>query len=243
MAALAVLILSPAMARAASTSIAVAANFTAPAKRLAAAFELKTGDNLVLSFGSSGQFLTEITQGAPYDIFLSADAKRPQKLAAMGLADQSSLFTYAVGKLVLYSAKPGYVDAQGKVLASDGFAHIAIADPKTAPYGAAGIDTLKAMGLYDKLASKIVIGKSISQTYQFVATGNAELGFVAYSQVVNVKTGSKWLVPDSDYQPIVQDAVLLKPGETDPVAKAFLAYLKTPEALAVIRSYGYGTAH
>ncbi|NNM57809.1 molybdate ABC transporter substrate-binding protein [Acidocella sp.] len=240
-AALALLTVLPAPARAASTSIAVAANFTVPAKRLAAAFAQKTGDNVVLSFGSSGQFVTEITQGAPYEVFLSADAVRPEKLAAIGLASKSSLFTYAVGKLVLYSAKPGYVDAAGKVLASGKFAHIAIADPKAAPYGAAGIEALKALGLYDTVMSKIVTGKSIAQTYEFIATGNAELGFVALSQVINAKGGSQWLVPAADYQPIVQDAVLLKAGDNDPVAKAFLAYIKSPEALAVIRSYGYAT--
>jgi molybdate transport system substrate-binding protein len=229
-------------AHAAATSIAVAANFTAPAKRLAAAFALKTGDDVVLSFGSSGQFATEITQGAPYAVLLSADAGTPKKLIAASLADKSTLFTYAVGKLVLYSAKPGYVDAQGKVLSSASFAHIAIADPKAAPYGVAGVETLKTLGLYETLAPKIVTGKSIAQTYQFVATGNAELGFVALSQVINSKGGSEWLVPAADYKPIVQDAVLLKAGATDPVAKAFLAYLKTPEALTVIHSYGYTTA-
>lgn len=240
-AALVVLAALPAPARAASTAIAVAANFTEPAKRLAAAFELKTGDNVVLSFGASGQFATEITQGAPYEVFLSADIAKPKALIAAGLAGKSSLFTYAVGKLVLYSAKPGYVDAQGKVLSGGTFAHIAIADPKAAPYGKAGIETLKTLGLYDAVAPKIVIGKSIAQTYQFIATGNAELGFVALSQVINTKGGSQWLVPAADYKPIIQDAVLLKEGENDPVAKAFLAYLKTPEALAVIRSYGYTT--
>ena len=240
-AAVAVFAALPAPARAASTSIAVAANFTEPAKRLAAAFELKTGDHVVLSFGSSGQFVTEITQGAPYEAFLSADAARPQKLASLGLADKSSLFAYAIGKLVLYSAKPGYVDAQGKVLGAGTFAHIAIADPKAAPYGEAGIETLKTLGIYDAVAPKIVTGKSIAQTYQFVASGNAELGFVALSQVINAKGGSQWLVPAADYKPIIQDAVLLKAGEGDSVAKAFLAYIKTPEALAVIRSYGYAT--
>jgi molybdate transport system substrate-binding protein len=228
-------------ARAASTSIAVAANFTEPAKRLVAAFELKTGDDVVLSFGASGQFVTEITQGAPYAVLLSADAARPQKLVSMGLAEKDSCFTYAIGKLVLFSAKAGFVDPVGKVLADGKFTHIAIADPKAAPYGAAGIETLKKLGLYEAIAPKVVTGKTISQTYQFVASGNAELGFVALSQVVNNKTGSQWLVPPADYKPIIQDAVLLKTGASDPVAKAFLAYLKTPEALAVIRSYGYAT--
>ncbi|WP_298282023.1 molybdate ABC transporter substrate-binding protein [Acidocella sp.] len=239
---LAALTLVPLGARAASTTVAVAANFTQPAKRLAAAFERKTGDNIVLSFGASGQFATEVTQGAPYAILLSADEERPKQLIALGLADESSLFTYAVGKLVLFSAKPGYVDAAGKVLGSGSFAHIAIADPKAAPYGAAGIETLKTLGVYATVAPKIVTGKSIAQTYQFIATGNAALGFVALSQVIKIKTGSQWLVPAKDYQPIIQDAVLLKAGEHDPVAKAFLAYLKTPRAVKLISSYGYAAA-
>ncbi|HYP63778.1 MAG TPA: molybdate ABC transporter substrate-binding protein [Acidocella sp.] len=242
LAAIATLAALPAPARAASTLVAVAANFTAPATRLAASFQLKTGDNVVLSFGSSGQFLTEITQGAPYAAFLSADTARPQKLVAMGLAEPSSLFTYAIGKLVLFSAKPGFVDAQGKVLSSGNFTHIAIADPKAAPYGTAAIETLKTLNLYDTLSAKIVTGKSIAQAYQFTASGNAELGFVALSQVINNKAGSQWLVPAADYKPIVQDAVLLKAGASDAVAQAFLAYLKTPEAQAMIRSYGYATA-
>jgi molybdate transport system substrate-binding protein len=220
----------------------VAANFTAPAKQLAASFQLKTGNALVLSFGSSGQIVAQITQGAPYEVFLSADAARPKKLAASGLADPASVFTYAIGKLVLWSATPGFVDDKGAVLASSKFTHIAIANPAAAPYGAAGIETLKALGLYASVSPKIVTGENITQTYQFTASGNAELGFVALSQVIKAKKGSQWLVPQSLYKPITQDAVLLKPGETDPVAKAFLAYLKTPEALKVIRSYGYDTA-
>ena len=228
-------------ARAGETSIAVAANFTEPAKRLAAAFEQKTGDTLVLSFGASGQILSQITQGAPYEVFLSADQARPQKLEALGLAVPGTCFTYAVGRLVLWSAQPGFVDAQGKVLGTGRFAHLAIANPQTAPYGAAAVETLKALGDYDAVAPKLVTGESIPQAYQFAASGNAELGFVALSQVVHAKTGSSWLVPQSLYKPISQDAVLLKAGEADPAAKAFLAYLQTPEARAVIRGYGYAT--
>lgn len=233
--------LLPSTASAAATSIAVAANFTAPAKQLAASFQLETGNAVVLSFGSSGQIVAQITQGAPYEVFLSADAARPKKLGAMGLADPASDFTYAIGKLVLWSAAPGVVDDKGAVLSSGKFTHIANADPAAAPYGAAGIETLKALGVYDAVAPKIVTGENITQTYQFAASGNAELGFVALSQVIKTKKGSEWLVPQSLYKPIKQDAVLLKPGEDDPVAKAFLAYLKSPEALKVIRSYGYST--
>ena len=229
-------------ARAAAVAVAVAANFTAPAQALAAGFQRATGDTLVLSFGPSGPFVTQISQGAPFEVFLSADAARPKKLAATGLGVPGSVFTYAIGKLVLWSAMPGLVDDHGKVLSTGTFAHIAIADPKTAPYGAAGVAVMQKLGVYTALAGKLVTGESVTQAYQFVATGNAELGFVALSQVIKAKKGSEWLVPQSLYTPIIQDAVLLQPGAKDPAARAFLAYLKTPAALAVIRSYGYATA-
>jgi molybdate transport system substrate-binding protein len=238
----AALMLGAAQARAASLSVAVAANFTEPAKQLAAAFQLKTGDSVSLSFGASGPFFTQITQGAPFEVFLSADTARPKKLVTMGLGVAGSEFTYAIGKLVLWSASPGVVDGEGKILSTGKFTHIAIANPKTAPYGEAGIETLKALGVYDAVSPKIVTGESIAQAYQFVATGNAEIGFVALSQVIKAKKGSQWLVPQNLYKPITQDAVLLKPGADDQAAKDFLAYLKTPEALAIIRSYGYATA-
>jgi molybdate transport system substrate-binding protein len=238
----AALLLGAAQARAAAVSVAVAANFTAPAKQLAAAFQLKTGDSVVLSFGASGPFYTQITQGAPFEVFLSADSARPKKLVDSGLGVAGSEFTYATGKLVLWSASPGVVDNQGKILSTGKFTHISIANPKAAPYGAAGIETLKALGVYDSVSPKIVTGESIAQACQFVATGNAEIGFVALSQVIKAKKGSQWLVPQNLYKPITQDAVLLKPGADDQAAKDFLAYLKTPEALAIIRSYGYATA-
>jgi molybdate transport system substrate-binding protein len=234
--------LLPARARAGEVSVAVAANFTAPAKQLAAGFQMRTGNTLVLSFGASGTFAAEIVEGAPFEVFLSADQDRPRKLAAAGLAVRGSEFTYAIGKLALYSAKPGFVDAKGSVLSRGNFAHIAIADPKTAPYGAAALQTLNALGLSARLAPKIVRGKDISQTYQFVATGNAELGFIALSQVIHAKGGSQWLVPAGDYRPIRQDAVLLAAGAKDPAATAFLDYLKSPAAQAIIRSYGYATS-
>jgi molybdate transport system substrate-binding protein len=237
----AALLLGAAQARAASVPVAVAANFTAPAKELAADFQKKTGDSLVLSFGSSGQFYTQITQGAPFEVFLSADSARPKKLVADGLGVEGSNFTYAIGKLALWSATPGLVDDQGSVLSAGKFAHLAIANPKTAPYGAAAVETLKALGLYDELSPKFVTGESINQAYQFVASGNAELGFVALSQIIKDQKGSEWLVPQKLYTPIAQDAVLLKKGADDKAAQAFLDYLKTPEAQAVIRSYGYDT--
>jgi molybdate transport system substrate-binding protein len=230
-----------AVAQTKAAPVAVAANFTAPAKQIAAAFQLKTGDAVVLSFGSSGQFYSQITQGAPFEVFLSADAKHPKKLESDGLTVPGSLFTYALGKLVLWSATPDLVDAQGAVLQGDKFSHLSNANPELAPYGKAGIETLNALGLYTKLQPKIVTAKDITQAYQFVASGNAELGFVALSQVINKKGGSEWIVPGKYYSPIVQDAVLLKTGAHDPAAEAFLSFLKSPEALAIIKSYGYDT--
>jgi molybdate transport system substrate-binding protein len=231
----------PAAAQASDVSVAVAANFTAPAKELAAVFHAISGDTVDLSFGSSGQFYAQISQGAPFEVFLSADAARPKKAETAGFAVPGTEFTYAVGKLVLWSANPKLVDAKGVVLKAGNFTHIANADPKAAPYGAAGLQTLKALGVYTQLAPKIVTGENITQTYQFVASGNAELGFVALSQVITSDKGSEWIVPQTLYAPIVQGAVLLKPGAQDAGAKAFLAFLKTPQALAIIQSYGYTT--
>lgn len=228
-------------ARAAEVQLAVAANFAEPVKEIAAGFERKTGAHVALSIGSSGQFFAQIAHGAPFEVFLSADAERPKQAEAQGFAVPGTRFTYAVGRLVLYSRTPDLVDAKGEVLRTGRFAKLAIADPAAAPYGVAAVQTLTRLGLYDRLKPQIVQGASIGQTYGFVDTGAADLGFVALSQVIAVTGGSRWLVPQSLYDPIDQDAVLLKPGEGDPAARAFLAYLKGPEALAVIRRYGYGT--
>ena len=226
-------------AAAADVQVAVAANFTEPAKEIAAAFKAQTGHAVVLVFGSSGQFYTQISQGAPFEVFLSADGERPRKAEQDGLAVPGTRFTYAVGRLVLYSRTPGLVDDGGAVLASGRFEKLAIADPAAAPYGLAAIQTLKALKLYDRLQPKIVQGASIAQAYQYVATGAAELGFVALSQVVNERGGSRWLVPEADHAPIDQQAVLLFPGAKDPAARAFLSFLKGPTAIAIIRRYGY----
>ena len=226
-------------ARAADVPIAVAANFTEPAKAIAAAFTAKAGDHTVLSFGASGQFYTQISHGAPFEILLSADADRPVRIEHEGLGVAGTRFTYAVGKLVLFSKTPGLVDPQGAALAKGGFKSLAIADPAAAPYGQAAIETLTKLGLYAALQPKIVKGASIAQAYQFVESGAAELGFVALSQVVDETGGSRWLVPAADHTPIEQQAILLKPGETDPAARAFLAFLQGPEAKAIIRRFGY----
>ena len=226
-------------ALAADVQVAVAANFTEPAREIAAAFKARTGQTVVLVFGSSGQFYTQITQGAPFEVFLSADAERPKKAEQEGLAVAGSRFSYAIGRLVLYSRTPGLVDPAGAVLAGGRFDKLAIADPAAAPYGLAAVQTLKTMKLYDRLQPKIVQGASIAQAYQYVATGAAEVGFVALSQVVSVPGGSRWLVPEADHAPIDQQAVLLQAGARDPAARAFLAFLKDPAAVAIIKRYGY----
>jgi len=224
---------------AAETQVAVAANFTEPAKEIAAAFRAASGHTAVLSFGSSGQFYAQMAHGAPYEVFLSADAERPAKAEQEGLAVAGSRFTYAVGRLVLFSKTPGLVDGKGGVLRGGHFQHLAIADPAAAPYGAAAVQTLQSMRLYEAVKPKFVRGSSITQAYQFVATGAAELGFVALSQVADERGGSRWIVPANLHAPIEQQAVLLKTGAGNPAAKAFLAFLKGSQARAIIKRYGY----
>lgn len=227
-------------ATAAEVNVAVAANFTEPAKEIAEAFAKASGHHATLSFGASGDFYAQIAHGAPYAVFLSADAERPAKAEQAGLATPGTRFTYAVGRLVVYSKTPGLVDGPG-VLKRGAFQKLSIADPVTAPYGLAAVQTLQKLGLYEQLKPKLVQGASITQAYQFVATGAAEVGFVALSQVINVQGGSRWVVPAGDYAPIAQQAVLLKTGQDEPAARAFLAFLKGPKARAIIRRYGYGT--
>jgi molybdate transport system substrate-binding protein len=219
--------------------VAVAANFTEPVKEIAAAFTAKTGNHVTFSFGSTGQFYTQITQGAPFQVFLSADAERPQRIEREGLGVPGTRFTYAVGRLVLFSKTPGLVDDKGAVLSSGSFNKLSIADPAAAPYGTAAVQAMTKLGVYARLQPKIVKGSSITQAFQFVDAGAAELGFVALSQVINVAGGSRWLVPDTLHAPIDQQAILLFPGEKKPGARAFLAFLKSPEALAIIKRYGY----
>lgn len=221
------------------TKVAVAANFTEPAKAIAARFKARTGHEAILVFGASGQFYAQIANGAPFEVFLSADRERPEKAEAEGLGVVGSRFTYAVGRLVLFSKAPGLVDGKGSVLKSGRFEKIAIADPKTAPYGLAAVETMKKLGVELSLKPKLVTATSITHAYQFIDTGAAELGFVALSQVAATKGGSRWLVPAANHSPIDQQALLLKTGANNPAAKAFLAYLKSAEAKATIRRYGY----
>ncbi|WP_439958918.1 molybdate ABC transporter substrate-binding protein [Pseudomonas orientalis] len=229
-------------AQADEVQVAVAANFTAPIQAIAADFEKDTGHKLVASFGATGQFYTQIKNGAPFQVFLSADDTTPQKLEAEGDTVKGSRFTYAVGTLALWSAKEGYVDAQGEVLKRNAFKHLSIANPKAAPYGLAATQVLAKEGLTDQVRDKIVEGQNITQAYQFVSTGNAELGFVALSQIYKdgkLSSGSAWIVPSSLHDPIKQDAVILTKGKDSAAAKALVDYLKGPKAVAVIKSYGY----
>ncbi|PTR24443.1 molybdate ABC transporter substrate-binding protein [Pseudomonas sp. GV085] len=229
-------------AQADEVQVAVAANFTAPIQAIAADFEKDTGHKLVTSFGATGQFYTQIKNGAPFEVFLSADDSTPQKLEAEGDSVKGSRFTYAVGTLALWSAKEGYVDAKGDVLKKNEYQHLSIANPKAAPYGLAATQVLAREGLTDKVKDKIVEGQNITQAYQFVSTGNAELGFVALSQIYKdgkITSGSAWIVPATLHDPIKQDAVILNKGKDNPAAKALVDYLKGPKAAAVIKSYGY----
>lgn len=244
---IALLLLLPACvaAHAEEASIAVAANFTAPAKLVAATFEKDTGHRAVLAFGATGKFYAQIKSGAPFDVLLAADDETPARLAQEGAAAPASRFTYATGRLALWSAKAGYVDDRGEVLKQGKFRHIALANAKLAPYGAAAIEALAALKLLDAVQPKFVQGENIAQAYQFISTGNAELGFVALSQIMKdgrITEGSAWVVPASLHQPIRQDAIILKRGAGKPAAEAWMQFLKSAKAKAIIRSFGYETA-
>ncbi|SFE31741.1 molybdate ABC transporter substrate-binding protein [Phytopseudomonas straminea] len=222
--------------------VAVAANFTAPMQAIASAFEKDTGHSVQASYGATGQFYAQISNGAPFEVFLSADDSTPAKLEQEGLSVKGSRFTYTIGTLVLWSPKQGFVDDQGAVLKKGEFKHLSIANPKAAPYGLAATQTLAKLGLSDALKGKIVEGQNITQALQFVSTGNAELGFVALSQVYKdgqITSGSAWMVPETMYEPIRQDALILKKGEANPAAKALVEYLRGPKAAEIIKAYGY----
>lgn len=238
---LASLLLATLPAHADDISVAVAANFTAPMKLIAAEFEKDSGHKVVASYGSTGKFYAQIKNGAPFEILLAADDETPAKLVRENAGAAGSQFTYAVGKLVLWSAKPGLVDGAGAVLKKGDFAHLALAEPKLAPYGVAGIETLKALGAYEVVRPKIVTAENITQAYQFISSGNAELGFVALSQVLKDGKieGSSWLVPANLYTPIRQDAVVLEPGKGKAAVEALMKYLKGDKAKAIIKSFGY----
>jgi len=229
-------------ANAEEVQVAVAANFSAPMQKIAADFEKDSGHKAQLVFGSTGKFYAQIKNGAPFEILLAADDETPVKLEKEGAAVANSHFTYAIGKLVLWSAKPGFVDDKGEVLKKGEFKHVSLANPKLAPYGAAGIETLKALKLFDAVQPKIVEAENITQAYQFIASGNAEIGFVALSQVLKdgkISAGSAWIVPATFYQPIRQDAVLLEKGKGKAAAEALMKYLAGDKVKVIIRTFGY----
>lgn len=238
----ALLLCLPLTAIADDVQVAVAANFTAPMQKIAAAFTRDTGHRAVLAFGATGKFYAQINNGAPFDILLAADDSTPARLEDEGTGVAGSRFTYAIGSLVLWSAREGYVDPQGRILADGDFRHLALANPKTAPYGAAALEALERLGLRERLQPRFVQGENIAQAHQFVASGNAELGFVALSQVTEdgrIARGSAWVVPADQHAPIRQDALLLRHGEGNPAAQALLDYLRGDTAAALIRAYGY----
>ena len=235
-------LLAAGAAGAAEVSVAVAANFTAPMQKIAAAFEADTGHKATLAFGSTGAFYAQIRNGAPFQVLLSADDETPVRMEKEGLTAAGTRFTYATGRLVLWSAQPGVVDDKGEVLAKGNFERIAVANPKIAPYGAAAVEALTRLKLLDRVQPRFVQGENIAQTYQFVATGNAPLGFVALSQVMGdgrIGKGSGWLVPANLHAPIRQDAVVLSAGKDNAAAAALAAYLKGAKARTIISSYGY----
>jgi molybdate transport system substrate-binding protein len=229
-------------AHAETVQVAVAANFTAPMKIIAEAFKQDTGHTAEAAYGATGKFYAQITNGAPFQMLLSADDTTPAKLEAEGMTLPGTRFTYAIGTLTLWSADPAFIQDGARVLGRNQFRKLAIANPKTAPYGAAAMEVMKALTVDQMLAPKLVQGENIAQTYQFVSTGNAELGFVALSQVFKdgkITGGSAWVVPAEMHEPIRQDAVILKNGEGNAAASAFMDYLKSDKVKAIIRSFGY----
>jgi molybdate transport system substrate-binding protein len=236
--AIALAIVFPASAFADEVNVAVAANFTDAAKEIGQAYKAKTGNDAIFSFGASGALYTQISQGAPFQVFLSADASRPKKAIDEGFGVAGSNFTYAIGKLVLWSKKAGVVTGED-TLKNAGVNKVAICDPKAAPYGQAAVETMQSLKVYDTLQPKLVQGANITQAFQFVDTGNAEIGFVALSQVIGKTEGSQWMVPQDLYKPIKQDAVLLSKGAGSKAAKDFIDFLKSPDAVAIIKKYGY----
>jgi molybdate transport system substrate-binding protein len=227
-------------AHAGEVHVAVATNFAVTSEVIGRDFSAASGHRVVISSGSSGKLAAQIESGAPFEVFLSADAARPRHLEERGLAVAGSRFPYALGRLVLWSAKPDFVDPTGDVLAGDAFRHLAIANPELAPYGAAAREVLLRLGHWQRLEPRLVRGEDIGQTFQFVATGNAELGFVALAQLVGRADGSRWLVPEELHAPIEQQAALLVPGARDEAARAFAAYLRSQAARARIERAGYG---
>ena len=230
------------VAQAGEVTVAVAANFTAPMQKIARAFEQDTGHKALLAFGSTGKFYAQIKNGAPFAVLLAADDETPARLEKEGLAIAGTRLTYATGRLALWSKNPNLVDDKGEVLRGSGFNKLAIADPKLAPYGAAAMEVIQHLGVQASVGPRLVQGESIGQTYQFVSTENAQLGFVALSQISfdsRITQGSAWVVPQSMHTAIKQDAVLLNAGKDNAAAIALLKYLQADKAKTIIRQYGY----
>jgi molybdate transport system substrate-binding protein len=229
-------------AHGAEVTVAVASNFSVPMRKIVQNFEIESGHKVRLSFGSTGGFYAQIKNGGPFQILVAADRETPSKLEKEALGVPGSSFTYAMGKLVLWSRKPNLVDQQGQILKVGQFQKLAIANPKLAPYGAAAMETLNKLGLLNELLSKLVQGENINQAFQYVETENAQIGFVAMSQIVDQSKliqGSAWVVPAHLYAPIQQDAILLLSGQGNAAALALMAYLKSPQAKSIMTDYGY----
>lgn len=228
--------------RAEEVQVAVAANFSGAMKALAQVFEQESGHQARIITGATGKFYAQIKNGAPFQVLLAADTQTPLLLEQEGFAVPGSRFTYAVGRLVLWSKQRDLVDAQGDVLRSARFKRLAIADPRLAPYGAAAVQVLERMGLFVQVKDRLVQGDSVVQAYQFVASGNAELGLLARAQLIvdgKPVAGSSWLVPEYMHSPLRQDAVLLKLGQSNPAALSFVQFLQSPRARAMVREHGY----
>jgi molybdate transport system substrate-binding protein len=235
-------LLAATLAHAGEVQVAVAANFTAPMKLIAAEFEKSTGHKAQLSFGSTGKFYAQIKNGAPFEVLLAADDETPLKLEQEGMGVAGSRSTYAIGKLALWSAGATAVDGKGEVLKKGQYRHLAMANPKLAPYGAAAQEVLTRLGIFRTVEPKLVQGENIAQTYQFIKSGNAELGFVALSQVYEagrLKEGSAWIIPGDLYTPIRQDALVLARGKDNPAAAELMQFMKSEHVQAVISSFGY----
>ena len=234
-----VLCMLAATAHAGEVHVAVAANFAPPLQALGEAFSKQTTHKLLASPGSTGKLYAQIMNGAPFDVFLSADDGAPKRLEDEKRAVSGSRFTYALGRLVLWSSQDGLVDPGGEVLKSDRFGKLAMANPRLAPYGGAARQVMEKLGVWAALQGRLVQGENIAQTVQFIASGNAELGFVALSQLASPRAGSRWIVPSELHAPIRQDAVLLGRARSNPAARAFLEYLRGAEAKQRIRAFGY----
>ncbi len=233
------LAVTPALAE--QALVAVAANFVPPFREVAMEFEKSTGHNVQVASGSSGNFYAQIKNGAPFDVFFSADNERPKLLEDEGLGVRGSRFTYAIGRLVLWSPDPDLVKGEG-TLRSERFKHLAIANPKTAPYGVAAMQAMQKLGAWESVQPRLVMGENLGQTIGFIESGNAELGFLALSQIMDPKMkgkGSRWDVPINFHEPIQQDVVLLMKGKDNPAAKALMEFMGGPQATAIIERYGY----